>query len=68
MAEKESRLQSQYLTHANPSTSRGATMRGVMTGPRHTYHGAVPDIADEIQARITRHLRALDFHTTDEDS
>lgn len=51
-AEEESGLQSPFLTSANPSTSIGATRRGVMTRPRHSYHRAILDVADEIWVRV----------------
>ena len=70
-AEDESRLQSLFLTHANPSTNRGTTRRGKMTGPGPADHEAIPDIADEVHVMVASHPRgapALDLPTTDDAS
>ena len=67
---EESRLQSPSLTCANPGTSSGTIRRGAMTSPRHADHDTVPDIADEVLARVTSCLRvtsALDLPTMDDE-
>ena len=56
---------------ANPSTSRGAVRRGVMSGTWHADNEAFLEIADEVRARVASRLRgapALFLMTMDDDT
>ena len=56
-AEMEARPQSLSTGLDDPSISRGATRRGMMTGPQLSVHDTFPEVIEEVRARVASHFR-----------
>ena len=70
-AEKEARSHILFTAPDEPCTSRGATRRGVTTGPWLPDHNTFSEVAEDIRATVASHLKgahALYLQTTNEDS
>ena len=68
---EEQEEQSPTQARADPSTSRGASRRGMTTGPGHANHHPICHLADAARARVASCIKGSNnpvFFTTDDDS